>query len=248
MEVLVNETCIKSMARQLVFLEFLSGRSWFIDTTEMIVKFGDDLTYPIQLLGTASDISQTWLWAWANDASGFPPAILEKVNSIKNHGTQHDIEDFTEPQIPLQETNDAHRIAMVCSELVGGVPYYRGPYPNGAVFFLVLDTPSMNERVSTVSLPRIITTTFTGTNVSNHRTAVSVFLRSQGYELNDTEGEAVDVVGDFVVKATRADDYVEATFDERNGLVEINITLASTSDEQDNISSITAGNDNDIGE
>jgi hypothetical protein len=177
MEECVNETALLAGARQMAFIEFLDGRNWHLDLDTGFVKFGDDLSFPIQLLGSSSDISNTWLWAWANSMSNIPSERMEKVLLLKDYGRDHDIAEFNIPQIPIEGSED-HMLAMICSELLGGVPYYRGPYANGAVFFLVLDTPSMNTRIETVRIPRILITTFHAINVTNHRKAVLIFLDS----------------------------------------------------------------------
>ncbi|MCA9269681.1 MAG: hypothetical protein KDA41_14470, partial [Planctomycetales bacterium] len=60
-------------AKQLAFADFLGERNWRVSISEGRVKFGNDLSYPIQLIGTEAYGDSSWLWAWANEQSNLPP-------------------------------------------------------------------------------------------------------------------------------------------------------------------------------
>ena len=86
----------KAAPRQNAFQQYLDKFPWEIDMETGIVSFGDslDLTFEIQLLGTHSRISNTWLWGWANSSPSrdtWHPSILEAVNSLRRLGGIFDI-------------------------------------------------------------------------------------------------------------------------------------------------------------
>jgi hypothetical protein len=53
-----------------------------------IATFGDDLRFPLQLLGSESHLGGTWLWAWADAQSNLPPALLHLAGWPRDYGVQ----------------------------------------------------------------------------------------------------------------------------------------------------------------
>ncbi len=105
-----------AMARQIALAEFLDERSWAVDLETGSVTFGDDLTYPVQLLGTESHLNDTWLWAWANP-SELPTPLLEAAQQLREYGQQQKISELTTNTFKL-EVADGHRLAMLATGLV----------------------------------------------------------------------------------------------------------------------------------
>ncbi|WP_345780486.1 DUF6882 domain-containing protein, partial [Xanthomonas sacchari] len=103
------------------------------------VYFGEDLQFPIQLLGTAAEASASGLWAWANTASNLPPALLANANALRAHGEHEGIAELAAPSSALGE-DGGHHIALLAGALRGRC-YYRAPYDGGALFFLLEDVP-----------------------------------------------------------------------------------------------------------
>lgn len=130
-----------SLTRQLAFGDFLGDRQWAMDIPTGIAFFGDDLKYHIQLLETQSDLDDTWMWSWANEQSNLPTSLLASAEFIRGYRQEKGIPEFTDAHFSLNDVS-GHMLAMVCSELCGRHCYYRGPYDGGALFFLVIDTPS----------------------------------------------------------------------------------------------------------
>lgn len=181
-EDLLQQAYCPAMIRQRAFGEFLNGRDWNLDLKTGIVKFGDDLTFPIQLLGSYSEISGTWLWSWDNPGLlSWPSKILEFVNKLRDRGGI-----FSIPSFPLENIS-GHEISMVCSHLLGGIPYYRGPYPNGAVFFLVLDIPEdMNRKMSPVGCIEAMLDALNSQYIYSHREMCLGCLKSQHFDVDET--------------------------------------------------------------
>ena len=206
-----------SFARQMALGDVIGERPWAIDTQEGLLRFGDDLQYPVQLLGTHAFEPGTWLWVWANAQSNLPPQLTEAALRIRQLGEAQTVEAFTQASLQLGDITD-HMIAMTCSGLEGGRCYYRAPYEGGALFVLLDDVPA--EVLAPVSLPRVNTVMMKMISQFDvdHRRMVTSFLRQQG--LHATSNTA------SVIRAERAGEgNIEISFDELGRISNIAATL-----------------------
>jgi len=113
---------------------------WFYDLDQGTIHFEDRFTFSIQLLGTESALSNTWLWAWANEGSSIPPNLLEAVKALRAYGVQNIISELTEATILLlTEQIHGHTLSMIASGICGANAYYRTPHEGGALFLLIHD-------------------------------------------------------------------------------------------------------------
>ena len=126
--------------KQLHLADIVGNRSWSFSMDSGEVRFDNDFAFKVQLLGTEADAGQTWLWAWANSASGIPLELLDSAHQMRAYGHQTQIRALTETEVPLDNLHNGHMFSMLASGLLessGG--YYRGPYPGGALFMLIDD-------------------------------------------------------------------------------------------------------------
>ncbi|MFI5843072.1 DUF6882 domain-containing protein [Catenuloplanes sp. NPDC051500] len=186
-EELFNRHVATAFARQLALADHIGERDWQLDLTEGTATFGNDLRYQVQLLGTESELDRTWLWAWANEGSGIPPALLGLAGWLREYGVANGVPELTEASFPLDRAQGA-RLALIASALSGRA-YYRGPYDGGAVFFHLeglpaeIIAPARPERVFTV-----VGQILQGFPV-DHRLMVTSFLSQQGWQVTDTPTE-----------------------------------------------------------
>ena len=172
------------MARQLALADLLGARGWQLDLNAGMVTFGDDLRYPVQLLGTESHGDGTWLWAWANTGSNLDPSLLQLAGWLREHGRIEGVRELTEPSMRLDRV-DGHRLALIASGLTGR-PYYRGSYNGGAIFFHLENLPS---RVQGAVPPEKVFTVLGQVLQAfavDHRSVVVAFLRQQGWRVDDS--------------------------------------------------------------
>ncbi|KAB7779747.1 MULTISPECIES: DUF6882 domain-containing protein [Xanthomonas] len=202
-------------ARQLALADVLAERRWQMDLGEGQVYFGEDLQFPIQLLGTAAEASASWLWAWANTASNLPPALLADANALRAHGEREGIAELAAPSSALGE-DGGHQIALLAGALRGRC-YYRAPYDGGALFFLLEDVPAAvfapcdDARVLRLlgELPMQFEL--------DHRAMTDGFLADQGYALQRDAAQTV---------ATRGNTRIVLAFDAQARLTGIQGQLA----------------------
>ncbi len=90
----------------------------------------------IQVVGSTSNRSRTWLWAWAN------PTILEPVRSrlsvVRQFGLRNDFRRLVEPSWPGDEI-DGWEMTAAAAYLLEAAGAYRAPSEEGALFLLIFD-------------------------------------------------------------------------------------------------------------
>lgn len=208
-----------SLARQMALGDVIGDRPWGLDIQRGTLRFGDDLEYPVQLLGTHAFEPDTWLWTWANTQSNLPPQLTEAALRIQHLGEAQDIEAFTEPSLQLGDITD-HMLAMTCSGLEGGRCYYRAPYDGGALFALLDGVPP--EVLAPVPLARVNTVLMEVISQFDvdHRRMVTGFLRQQGLHVASS--------GATGIRAERAGEgSMEISFDELGRISNIKGTLGA---------------------
>jgi hypothetical protein len=195
-----------AFARQLALADLIGNRSWSSDMRTGRIAFGDDLSFPIQVLGSRSDADDTWLWGWANQQSNFPAHVLSACSRIKQLGTEHGIKEFTEPGFVLDAVSD-HMLAMLCGGLIGTACYYRAPQQGGAAFLLLEETPdSIRAPAAAARVNTVLMQVISNFDIE-HRPMAESFLRQQGFVLSGAPAS---------IQATRAADdvQVQIAFDE----------------------------------
>jgi hypothetical protein len=163
---------------------------------------GGRFVFPIQFLGTQAEESNTWLWAWANQASNFPPDLLTAANRLRQIGREEGVGELAEPQLGLGSPDGrpwfvGSYLAMAASGLCQADGYYRAPYAGGALFVLLkapqvwAGAPQDAQRLATV-LGELLSTPAGA--VLDHKTVVCSYARQNGYQVTDA-GEQVTCTG-----------------------------------------------------
>lgn len=192
-----------SFDRQLALAELIGERGWGMNLNEGVIRFGEDLAFGVQLLGSENDAGN-WLWAWANTQSDLPPELLQAVAELRQLGREESVDELTTAQFDLPEGRDGHHLAMVAGGILGCSPYYRAPYSGGALYFLVEVNPCDLEAARPlVTIPSTISQVISSFDL-DHRAMVRGLLESRGFEVADSEtgvraqhGEGHEVTVDF---------------------------------------------------
>jgi len=204
-----------AFARQLAFADFLGDRNWSLTLSTGKVCFGDDLEYPIQLLGSEAHNNNTWLWAWANRHISPAPQSMAAATALRRMGQDQGMDVFSEPSFPLSAA-DGHSIALVASGINGRCCYYRGPYEGGAAFFLVTDVPeTLLAPVPPERAISVITEVVSQFDV-DHRLMAKAFLASQEFTVSEQNQSLV---------ASRPEGQMTLSFDEQGRLTNIGGTI-----------------------
>jgi len=216
---LLSENVGVALAKQLALADLLEQRPWAIDIGQGQVKFGDDLVFPIQLLGTESEGDGSWLWAWANKGSNFPQTVLKTCNELKVLGEQNAISELADRSYSTELAN-GHMLAMLASGKDSTSCYYRGGYDGGAVFFLVNQAPQ--EVIAAVTPERAITVISQAVSSFDidPQLMVKSFLVSQQFEVSEGENS---------ISADRAGNMITIDFDSHGRISNMQATLSNTS-------------------
>jgi hypothetical protein len=172
-----------SLEKQYALADYLGSHNWNVDLGEGKVDFGQRRVFQIQLLGSEDYEVGTWLWAWANThiQNSAHQGIFQAGAALREYGLQNNVAELTTSELELDGSIDGHRLALVASALYPADFYYRGEIANGAVYFLVTDTP-LQKRPS-ADVPRLITiiTQIINTFEVNHRRMISSYLTQKGF-------------------------------------------------------------------
>ncbi|MCL2116099.1 MAG: hypothetical protein FWH29_07750 [Methanobrevibacter sp.] len=172
--------------------EFIGDQVGKLDINNGTISFGDDLTFPAQIIGTLATETNKWHWAWDNEDIGFPEDIIQEAIKVKEFGEKHNIEQFTK-NILSADLVEAHRIAMTVSGIFNDDAYYLVDFDD-IIFFVTIKS---NEIPKDETIERFI-------NVFNNfqkefkvksRLAFKSYTKLRGYEYKERDEFSVAKFG-----------------------------------------------------
>ena len=187
--------------KQIDLGEVIGNNRWNVDMAQETISFGQGLTFPIQVLGTISHSSQTWLWAWANTKSGLSQNIIQQSLLLKKYGEDHQIDllkndtfDFTKDEL--------HTMGMIASGMFNSSGYYIADYGQGAMVVTIksdiVDKARTDDYLRVLNVfPQVISQF-----EMNHRNAFKSYLTLKGYKLTETENSIVGTKNGKSIKGT----------------------------------------------
>lgn len=201
---LLSQYGAASLDKQESLASLIGNADWQFSMDTGRLTFGGRHVFPAQVLGTEAEASQTWLWGWANAASGIPAPLLQASHQMQAYGEQNGVAEFASPEFLINGVN-GHLLSMIAVGLCGADAYYRGPYEGGAVF-LLMTAPQLKAQ-SDNSVPRVIRiyTAFISQFLCDHREALMAYARYKGYSCESNGSE--------VVCASPRGEPLRATFD-----------------------------------
>lgn len=188
------------------------GLSWNVDMNKEEITFGDDLTFPMQVLGSFSHSSETWLWIWKNEAGGYSESIMKQALLLQQYGEENNIDLLTVGKFDAVQ-NDLHLIGMMAVEMFKASGYYLGNYGQGTMVVTIksdaIDKTESEEfsRILTV-FPELISTF----EIKNHKNAFTNYLSKKGYKLTSNRNE---------IKAEKNENIINAIFNDDNLLTKL---------------------------
>lgn len=166
---------------------------WWFDLEAGTLTFDDDISFRIQIIGTESEHSNTWLWAWANETSGIPAERLIAAEAVRAFGEQHGVHELIAAQLPLDAIVFGHNLLTIVAGVLNANGYYRAPYEGGAAFLLI-DDPDYPpfDPDPMIRVPLYFPQVIANLPVTDHRTAFEHYLYY--YDLAVERGEQ-EIVG-----------------------------------------------------
>jgi len=114
-----------------------------LDLDAGTIRF-EQFQFPMQVIGTESDNTLTWLWAWADEQTELQTSLMQSAIELRTWGSVEGIPEFTMPSVDLN-TADGTAISMIASEVTKASCFYRDSYEGGAVFLLLSDRTIDNQ-------------------------------------------------------------------------------------------------------
>jgi hypothetical protein len=201
-----------AMEKQLFFADMVGKLSWNVDVESGEITFGNEMTFPMQILGTFSHSSESWLWAWANTKSGLPEKVVDQSKKLKQYGEANGIEFLTEADFQIGK-DDMHYIGLVAVGHGKSEGYYLGNYGAGTMCLTVNSMeigekfPNAHHSIFTV-FPQLISQF-----KIDHKKAFENYLLHKKYSL-EKDGNVIVGIG--------GNKKVEATFDDLGRLKNLN--------------------------
>lgn len=206
-----------SLDKQHVFAKAIGNANWQFSMATGTLSFGS-LRLPAQVLGSESEQSNTWLWAWANSRSNIPARLLSASLSIQQFGKRQRIQEFTQPQMAIDEV-DGHVLSQIAVGILQASCYYKGPYSGGAAFLLVpsrVFNPS--EQLSIVEVVGVFTQAISQVGM-NQRRAFLHYMQYKGFTCKES---------DMSIRATSSSKQViDTKFDLFNRMTSIEVVQKS---------------------
>lgn len=201
--------------KQMRLNDLVGKADWELDVEAGKLSFSNGPTWTIQILGSESFQSDTWLWAWANTKSGLPDALLRMAQQVREFGEQHDIDELIQPDIPL-DWGDSHLLGSIAVGLCGAEAYYRCTHSAGAVCVLIRDDSYPPPQESPLSkLPELFFDAINNLDIRNHRLALTSFLRQHRATVQESAEH---------IEAQLPTGPLTATLDHHNRIREISLT------------------------
>jgi hypothetical protein len=181
-----------------------------LDLDAGIARFNRDFAFPFQLLGTESDNSLTWLWAWADEQPELPEELLRSGRDLKAWGAREEVAEFTVPSLDLNRA-DGTMLALIASGVCAASGYYRDYYDGGTLYILLYGADSGHlqefDRAGLIHAMRDLASRYD----FDHRKALLSYFSMKGLPLSGSDdavnaelagGERVVALFDHAGKVT----------------------------------------------
>ncbi len=148
-----------------------------LDPDAGVVRF-DRYQFPMQVIGTESDNTLTWLWAWSDEQAELPANLMQSAIQLRAWGSTEGIPEFTMPSVDLNRA-DGNAISLIAAEVCRASCFYRDSYEGGAVYLLLFDAtidtgPSFDRQ----HLVRRLADLFSRYDL-NHRNVILYYLAAK---------------------------------------------------------------------
>jgi hypothetical protein len=182
----LEKYALASLEKQEKLAGLIGEHTVDIDYDSGVVRFTGAYEFPFQVLGTESDNTLTWLWAWADEQTEMSPDLVKSSLQLKAWGEKNGVGEFIVPSVDLAKA-DGHVLSLIASGVCEAGCYYRDDYDGGALFLLLfgeaidrrpsLDAAGLIRQFSDlISLHEL-----------NHRNALVSYLRLKGLTFTEQE-------------------------------------------------------------
>jgi hypothetical protein len=212
----LEKYALLSLEKQEKLAGLVGEHTMELDFEAGLIRFSGSSGSPefaFQVLGTESDNTLTWLWAWAGEQAEISAELLRSSLEMRDWGASKGITECTSPSVDINRT-DGTLLSLIASEVCKAACYYQDSYDGGALFLLLfgqeidqqppLDAAGLMRQFSHLAALYDL----------NHRNALLSYLREKGLPFSERE---LVVTGEL---ATGED--FRADFDPEGSLLSLN--------------------------
>ena len=172
------------LEKQFAFGDVIGGNSWNADLQAGTISFGPTLTFNVEVLGTFSHSSETWLWAWANKQLELSDGLLRQALQLKAYGETHGIDLLRNATFGFS-VNELHIIGIIASGMFSTGGYYIADYGQGAMLVTIAGGPHQQPTNShhkvAVVFPQLISQF-----ELDHKRAFKAYLIAKGFTVSES--------------------------------------------------------------
>ena len=132
----IERYALLALEKQDKFFRLAGEHLFELDLEKGLARFGRAIEFPCQVLGTQSDNTLTWLWAWSEAQEEIPETLLRSSREMRSWALRENVPEAAEPSVDLDRA-DGRALAMVAVEVCGASSFYRDPYEGGALYLLL---------------------------------------------------------------------------------------------------------------
>lgn len=131
------ERCALASLEKREKLLALAGEHFLeLDLDAGMARFSDRGPFPFQVLGTESENSLSWLWAWADEQTEMPDGLMRSSREMRAWLEANGMTELTTPSVDL-DLADGIQLAVVASDVCKASAFYRDTYEGGSLLLLL---------------------------------------------------------------------------------------------------------------
>jgi hypothetical protein len=135
----LEQFALHSLEKQDKLALLLGDFTHVIDIDARTIRINESLEISFQVLGTESDNTMIWLWAWADEQpEDIPEDLIRASRELREWGLQKGIQEFSIPSLDLHKA-EGHALSMIAGGLCNASCYFRDAYEGGSAFMLLFD-------------------------------------------------------------------------------------------------------------
>jgi hypothetical protein len=191
-QIIFNKYGAMALDKQENLTQIIGENVGKLNLDEGTISFGDDLTFPVQILGTLATDAGKWHWAWDNEDIGFPKDLIQEAIKVKEYGEKHNIPEFTSNMQDI-DLFEAHMIAMTISGIFDNDSYYFTDFQG--IIFIVTIKSSEIPKENTVERFINVFNKFQKEFDIKSRLAFKSYTKLRGYEYKERDEFSVAKIG-----------------------------------------------------
>jgi hypothetical protein len=174
-----------SLEKNARFLDLAGEHFMELDLDMGTARFTGGQSYAFQVLGTESEHTLSWLWAWAEEQTEMPELLTKASWKMKAWLEQQGLAEYALPSVDLDRA-DGMMFSIIGTDVCGADCYYREHYEGGALFILLYGTglysrPTFTRRELVRTFEDLI-----DRYDFNHRNALVSYYRQSGIDAKET--------------------------------------------------------------